>query len=380
MDKHAEDYIDEASQEDMPNKPLASRQWRIARAIVELVRTLKYRQLGIEEKSQLWHDIQHQWQRETRLQRHRRLLRLVAWSAAASVVLAAGMLFYRYHKDTSHALLASSERIPLETLAQGGAPALRIGSDSAISLANISSIRFGNGTLETIDEAGNKNQLTAGKTDAYSSISVPYGQRTLVELPDGTQVTLNSGSVLTFPSTFSEDKREVSLRGEGFFEVTPRPDHPFYVYTDDIQIKVLGTSFNVSAYPDENELGTYLVEGQIELAPLAHNRFEKRILKKGNFATFNKRQGRLALANQDVENHIAWTQKRLVLQSVPLANILRKLERCYNVEIELAAAKNKDDQFSGVLDLQRPIQAVLRDIMSDETPKIKQKGRRIIIE
>ncbi len=377
MDKRAEDYLDGPSGNDDKKNTPTDKQERIARAIVELVSSVKSRQLGRPESIELWNRIQERSWRKARQRTIRRKIGL--WSAAASVIAAAGLFYYRYDSNDTE-LMALASRVPTTKLTQGGPPSLAIGADTAILLSNLSSVRFHDGTLEITDEHGAKIQHATTRSGEHTSVQVPYGQRTSVELPDGTQVTLNAGSVLIFPSAFAADKREVSLRGEGFFKVAHGKERPFYVYTENVRIKVLGTSFNLSAYPDDDESGTYLVEGRVELTPMGKARFEPQILEKGNLATFDRRHGRLALTTHGIESHISWTQKRLDVRSVPLSNIIRKLERHYNLEIELKTNGVEDERFSGTLDLQRPVQAVLRDILHAESSTIKQKGRRITVE
>ena len=99
----------------------------------------------------------------------------------------------------------------------------------------------------------------------YQKVEVPYGSKTHIELPDGTKVTLNSGSVLKYPLQFGDTARNVYLRGEAYFDVAHNKAKPFYVNTSDIHIKVLGTSFNVKSYPEENTIETTLITGRIEI-------------------------------------------------------------------------------------------------------------------
>ncbi|MBK1440211.1 FecR domain-containing protein [Parapedobacter sp. ISTM3] len=383
MEKKAEDYLDdEFNVEGHKYHPTDKQQW-IAKAIVSLVRSVKGKPLSTPEKDELWRNVTTRWESErpnagSVLGRRYRL-----WgSAAAVIIVAAGLLLFRYYEDHSdERLLNHARRLHGAGAATDGAPLLTFDQDATISLANASSIRIVGDTVETTDENGLTIRNTIQTRGDYASMTVPYGQRTTIELPDGTRVTLNAGSVLSFPHRFPENKREVSLIGEGFFEVAHQPDRPFYVYSENMQVKVLGTSFNVSAYSDDEEAGAYLVEGKIELTPMGAARFKPRILEKGTVATFNKRQGQLDVNLNSLENHAAWTQKRLVIRSATLASILRKLERFYNVEITLAQHRALGaDRFSGVLDLQRPLQAILRDILNVEASEIKQKGRRITIK
>src|SRR5690606_22695961 len=99
----------------------------------------------------------------------------------------------------------------------------------------------------------------------YRTVVVPYGERTLVELPDSTRIWLNSGSTLVYPELFTGGQRQVYLEEEGYFDVRHNEDRPFFVQLRDMEIKVLRTEFNVSAYTDDESANVMLVKGSVEL-------------------------------------------------------------------------------------------------------------------
>jgi transmembrane sensor len=217
-----------------------------------------------------------------------------------------------------------------------------------------------------------KKQVLAEQDD-NSIISVSYGSKSKVVLPDGTKVSLNSGSTLKYPAKFSKISRNVYVEGEAYFDVTKDKKHPFYVKTRDITIKVLGTKFNVKAYTDENIIQTTLVSGCIEIFSnkkemSAQNRIVA--LRPNQQVTFvTNSAGEINMVKEaekqnlkpvlalkpikldkhiDVTPVIAWKDNRLVFRDENFNVLARRLERWYNVEIEIKDDNLKTALFSGI--------------------------------
>ena len=161
-------------------------------------------------------------------------------------------------------------------------------------------------------------------------VSVNKGQRAGITLPDGTIVHLNSESKLTYTPDFNGKLREVVLEGEAFFEVTPNKEKPFIVKTSVFDVEVLGTSFNVSVYNDENIVETALMEGKVKLTmqgcpskPVYLTPSQKFIYSRSD------RQGTISIMEGDTE--LAWKQGILAFNAEPLEEVFRKIERWYGV-------------------------------------------------
>jgi transmembrane sensor len=196
----------------------------------------------------------------------------------------------------------------------------------------------------------------------YFKIKVPYGSKSTIELPDSSEVVLNSGSSLEYPDHFGATDRTVFLHGEAYFDVKRDKHKPFYVKTDDVTIKVLGTQFNVKSYPEEDIMETILVSGSVEILPNektfnAKRQVYKRILLKPNekavfihnaFFTSDAKEGihkplencvlTATIASQKseiTETDIAWKSNILILNNEPFKEIIKKLERWYNIQITL---------------------------------------------
>jgi ferric-dicitrate binding protein FerR (iron transport regulator) len=166
----------------------------------------------------------------------------------------------------------------------------------------------------------------------YAEVFSLAGQKTRVLLPDSSVVLLNGNSQVRFNRNFNENKRIVELIGEGFFEVHKDLSRQFIVSTTELDIKVFGTSFNVKAYADDQEVEVGLKNGSISI-----DRDEKEIVKliPGQLATFDKQQLKLNVAKKDIEVVSAWTRDELVFEEASLDEIVKYLERWYGVNIHI---------------------------------------------
>jgi transmembrane sensor len=165
----------------------------------------------------------------------------------------------------------------------------------------------------------------------------PNGQRSSIILPDGSKVWLNAGSKLKYYSNLNESKnREVFLEGEAFFEVAKNKNRPFLVHANAILIKVLGTSFNVKSYLEDNTVETTLVEGRVAI-----NEEEQNIVLKPNQkAVFSKSKGDIELFEVDPSNSICWKDGKLIFHDETLEQVAKKLERWYGVKMEVKSGKS----------------------------------------
>jgi len=166
-------------------------------------------------------------------------------------------------------------------------------------------------------------------------LTVPYGKRFDIVLSDSTQVHLNAGTSIKYPVKFIKGKdREVHLTGEAFFEVAKDAGHPFIVNANGLNIRVLGTKFNVSAYPEDSTTKTMLVEGSVGLyQDIAYNPEKTTFLKPGHLASLNKANKDISVERAEISLYTGWMKGNLIFRHVPFKNIIKKLERHYNVVI-----------------------------------------------
>jgi len=172
---------------------------------------------------------------------------------------------------------------------------------------------------------------------ALSELSTNRGERKMLLLSDGTKVYLNAESTIAYPKEFNSDEREVYITGEVYFEVAHDKTKLFRVHINNLKINVLGTKFNVKAYAGDSEIETVLTLGKIEMEVTPNNNSKpiKRILlpkQKGVFNTINET---IETSVANINNATAWTNGKLVFDNENLEDIIIKMERWYNVEIEL---------------------------------------------
>jgi transmembrane sensor len=171
-----------------------------------------------------------------------------------------------------------------------------------------------------------------------NTLSVPYGKTFDVVLSDGTYVYLNAGSVLTYPSHFNGAlKREVFLRGEGYFKVAKNKNIPFIVKTETLDTRVYGTEFNVSAYNSDSVTEVVLVEGSVGVkgvtkTPTSSNKYL--VIKPSQKASKKRALNILEIEKVDVKPYISWKVGVLAFNNENIANIFQKLERKFNVKIK----------------------------------------------
>lgn len=160
-----------------------------------------------------------------------------------------------------------------------------------------------------------------------------------VTLPDGTNVTLNRYSTLHYPDRFKDDTREVSLRGEAYFEVEKDARHPFIVKAEAIDVQVLGTHFNVEAYPGDEEIRTTLLEGSVAV----RSSQDKLILSPGETAVYNQMTQKLEQATTpESKNEIAWLDGSFRFDNLPLQEITRQLSHAFRTNIRILSPELKE--------------------------------------
>ncbi|MBX2920900.1 MAG: FecR family protein [Chitinophagaceae bacterium] len=214
-------------------------------------------------------------------------------------------------------------------------------------------------------------QIIAGVSNILDSVvSVPYGERRKIVLPDSTSVYLNSGSRLAYGRDFGSGNRNVWLKGEAFFEVTKDAAHPFLVNTDRMIVKVLGTVFNVKAYDTKEDIETTVVEGKVEVS-LKEGSEKKVILLpsekislKNNGATretavavgagpginYEVKTFQHDIDKMSMPEEIAWVKEKVIFTDEPFETVALKMERWYNVRIHFKNEKMKSILMNGDFD------------------------------
>lgn len=187
-----------------------------------------------------------------------------------------------------------------------------------------------------------------GEPLVYNTLNVPYGKKFEIVLSDGTQVYLNSGSSLTYPTTFyASGPRDVELTGEAYFTVESDSLRPFRVKTRELDTKVLGTQFNLSSYPDDETVQVVLVEGSLSVKRSNGSEASHLLLKPNQMASYSNGHKELQLTDVDVSRYIAWKEGILYFKNEDFIHITKKLERHYNVTIEIRGDLLKSERYTG---------------------------------
>lgn len=311
---------------------------------------------------------------------------LVLWpriAAAAAVLLCIGIAFYFYQqpleisaeqdtvkdfapgKNSATLTLADGKRILLTDAAQG-----TIASQAGVAVKKTADgklIYIAEGNIVAADPA--INTLTTAKSEQYQ-----------VVLPDGSKVWLNAASSLKFPASFNgQPNRKVELRGEAYFEVAKDKTRPFIVTSAGQTVEVLGTHFDISSYPDEEEIKTTLLEGSVKVVAVAGNKptGAESILKPNQQSILYKDSKALTTTRVDAEAAVAWKNGLFQFDDADIKTVMRQLSRWYDIEVEFSGAIPKDT-FSGKVYRNMSLSKVL-DVLSFSQINFKIQGRRMTI-
>ncbi|WP_108868262.1 FecR family protein [Aquimarina aquimarini] len=244
-------------------------------------------------------------------------------------------------------------------LADGSVKKIESHQDKEITngLGDIVAVKNG----DIIDFSLNKNSNTVELV--YNEVSIPNGETFKIKLSDGTLVWLNAGSKLRFPQRFIETshQRLVYLEGEAFFDVTKNKNKPFIVHADQVDIKVLGTRFNISSYTTDTTIKTTLVEGAVIVSEKDNP--EKQLhLSPSYQASFDRKKSAMVKEKVDTSIYTSWMQDRLVMDNLTFSEILTKLERSHNVIFINNAKKINTEKFKGEFEKEQRIEDILKTI------------------
>ncbi|WP_455169643.1 FecR family protein [Aegicerativicinus sediminis] len=267
-----------------------------------------------------------------------RLPRLLKYAAILiGITLVSGFLFKTVFFNASEGIEALDKLEIVDNnvqliLGNGNVTNINLSSNDSINLnSNGASVLHNTTQISYANLISNEDSLI--ETLVYNELKVPYGKKFTIELSDGTDVYLNAGSSIKFPIKFLEGlKREVFITGEAYFDVTKDQAHPFIVNTGDMAVEVLGTSFNVSNYPEDASIDVVLEEGSVALSNTASSSTLKLVPgEKGSLA----KNGSAALTKEEVNTKVytGWRDGRLTFRNISFKNIIPKLEREYNVEV-----------------------------------------------
>ncbi|MBZ9778051.1 FecR family protein [Psychroflexus sp. CAK8W] len=274
---------------------------------------------------------------QIQLKKQKRLQRLKVISIAASfmVLIALGFLYnhFEVNKTSKHTLSSKETNESLKHIQI----ILPDGSQQIIDKKSTEYVKTSNGKLvasksDDIIVFGNENKVEIDTS--ITQIDIPYGEKIRLKLSDGTLVWLNSGTSFRFPQNFdpNSNTRQVEVKGEAYFEVLSDQHKPFIVNTPSVNIKVLGTHFNVASYANDHSTKTTLMEGKVHVYKSFQNENALE-LNPNQQAVFKKTDLSLSINNVEAKNFNSWIDNVLVVDGLSFLELKEKLERRYNVII-----------------------------------------------
>ena len=316
--------------------------------------------LQIPEKEDLEHRIIRSFNHDLKMKKRRVMVGTLMKYAAVALIFAVigGLVVYinlgknnLYQEFASQTIYTpSATQGPLLITSNGVNVNLKK-SNSTVDYSRSGSIVLNNDTVLKTAKDGSKvmNQLV-----------IPYGNQSKIVLSDNTVVWLNSGSRLVYPTTFKDKTREVLLYGEAYFEVAKNPEKPFIVRTSNLDIKVLGTKFNISTYSEDNVIQTVLIEGSVAVRRIGAGLFEKDIVMLPNqLVSFDKTTNSAKIQQVDSNFYTLWTKGLISFDEIDFVRVIKKLERFYNISIKFSDPQKEIMRISGKLDLKRSRKEVM---------------------
>lgn len=342
-------------------------------------------------------DVNSAWQKvskHTRLKQETKFWeKAIQWRQVAIIIffLTAGLLFYtKFNKEKEPEITLKVKSNSKDDVLPGGDKAMLELADGSVVILE----KVNNGNLQ--DQNGTKiikqdgrlvyNAAQGNPSDkiSYNKISTPKGGQYHIILPDGSKVWLNAESALRFPTMFTGNERQVELTGEAYFEVAKLEVpfssaetgkmKPFKVQTNDVNIEVLGTHFNVMAYSNEKSVNTTLLEGSVRVSHLKTN--NSQMLKPGQQARINES---IKIVNVDTEEAIAWKNGFFHFNGADIQTVMGQIERWYNVEVDYEG-EITSKHFTGIISREINASKVLDMLELTGGVKFEIKGKRISVK
>ncbi|WP_308991025.1 FecR family protein [Mariniflexile litorale] len=280
-----------------------------------------------------------------------KLLNVLKYASVAIIFLGMGYLYQSRYFSNKTVLTPSNENITLQ-LENGSIKIIKEDGASEIIDSKGNIIGTQNGTQIIYSDKLKKEILV------YNTLTVPYGKRFEILLSDGTHVHLNAGTSLKYPVKFIEGQnRQVYLKGEAFFSVAKDKEHSFIVNSGTLNIQVLGTQFNVSSYPEDSETDVVLVEGSVNLYSKI-NTNNNVVLKPGFKGSYSKQDISISTNPVITSIYTSWIDGGLVFRNMTFNNILKKMERHYNVDIVANNIELANEKFNASF-RNEPIEKIL---------------------
>lgn len=280
----------------------------------------------------------------------RYLITCISVAASIAILFVISSHYHEVQDDSSFLTELEKNVAPIDSLNQ---IYLVLSENHQIELDNEAVVNYNKeGSITVNNQSSEVKENLGTNRSNLNHIIVPKGKRTHITLSDGTKMYVNAASRVIYPSVFNSDKREIAVEGEVFLEVAHNPEVPFIVKTKRLDVTVLGTVFNVTAY-EENDISVILVNGRVEVNSTAN---EKMLLKPSQMA--NLKSGIMIKEDVDVTKYICWKDNIMLLEKDNVSKVLDNLSRYYGVPVWYDK-HIADRKLSGKLDLCESIDQVI---------------------
>lgn len=347
----------------------------LAAAMIRTVRVMDdSKPASLEYKMQSFTRMMNKLQQcEIQLEKTRRVLSYRKFVGYAASIVALLFICLGAYYLLSESKLPETELTAdiIDSLSKSGQVQVLLDGKQAVGLdKNNAEIRVNEDGTVIVDD-----KLVAasrGEKISMNQIVVPYGKRSKIILPDGSSLWINSGSCISYGSDFTTN-RKLNVQGEVYLDVQKDSIHPFVVRTNHLEVRVLGTVFNVTDYAKDSETSVVLVRGSVDVK--VDNKDKKRLVPNQRLSAGN---GEISVNEVDVYSYICWKDDIMNFDGQKLSSILKSLSRYYNIKIEIIGNLG-DEKCFGSLDLNSTLDEVLESISITTPLTIIRKGEVIYV-
>ncbi|NII81359.1 MULTISPECIES: FecR family protein [unclassified Pedobacter] len=305
------------------------------------------------------------------------------WYAAASILImiAVGSFFIRRDKKTQ--IVSQVPNAAKQDIRPGSNKAvLTLSNGAQIVLTDPhAGVLAKEGATEIIKKENGElvynlgDKATGQSTQpVYNTITVPRGGQYQLVLSDGSKVLLNAASSLTYPAEFNGRYRNVELKGEGYFEVAKNTSRPFIVKANDVEVRVLGTHFNISAYGDDADITTTLIEGSVSM----NKGKQTKLLAPGQQGISAYTNSEISVQHANIEQVMGWVKGNFVFKDLNIKEVMKIASRWYDIEVEYRG-NVQSKKFGGTTSRFSNITELLDYMKITGGVNYKIEGRRVIL-
>jgi transmembrane sensor len=312
--------------------------------------------------------------RHLRIARRRKIVYSSLAAAVVAGMIATGVYVSQSGKRAvpvavmqAKALLPGSDKAML-TLADGTVIPLDSASNGTLARQGSTQIMNRNGALSYNSGAQSTEVM-------YNTVATPHGGQYQLTLADGSRVWLNAASSIRFPTAFTGRERTVEITGEAYFEIEEQADMPFRVKVHNVEVNVLGTSFNIMAYQDEQVIKTTLVEGAVQLKHGA----SASILKPGLQASLSAKDDHFVIGQADMEQALAWKEGKFKFRNTNIRTIMRQLSRWYDIEVSYQGDMS-DIDLTGVISRREEAGKLLKALEATQRVQFEVNGNNVTVK